>query len=203
MKVNIRFSISCCYRSQKLGELEKNGNSSYSIGEEGGTAQRDVMWQAVPASKNMAQRNVRDPSVYLFVNEENETGNLILGLCFPIVPIATERMPLEPRSGELPSDLVKSKGAASWAPLQLGRLARPASWVPCHAATATLLLCCSSNFMKKEGRSRTAGEGQLGQLLGGTWRLTEEEVGWWRWVEEKQSRNDERERKQNWAGAEL
>ena len=42
------------------------------------------------------QRSVRDLFVYLFINEDDETGDLILSLCFPIVPIATERLPLEP-----------------------------------------------------------------------------------------------------------
>lgn len=45
----------------------------------------------------MTQRSMRGPSVYLFINEDDETEDLIFGLCFPIVPIATERMPLEPK----------------------------------------------------------------------------------------------------------
>ena len=67
---------------------------------------------------------VRDPSVYLFINEGDETGNLILGLCFPIGPIATERMHLEPERSSGPSDWVKEQecgelgaataGSASW-----------------------------------------------------------------------------------------
>lgn len=60
------------------------------VGEEGGTARCGAA-----GCSRTTQRNVRDPSVYLFVNEGNETGNLIFGLCFPIAPIATERMPLE------------------------------------------------------------------------------------------------------------
>lgn len=63
----------------------------------------------------MTQRSVRGPSVYLFVNEDDETGDLIFGLCFPIVPIATERMLLEPEKSAAPN-LVKDKGAASWVP---------------------------------------------------------------------------------------
>ena len=66
----------CRYCFQKLDELEKNGNCSYPVGEEGGTARRDVAscsrWQE--RQHNMTQRNVRDPSAYLFVNEGDETG---------------------------------------------------------------------------------------------------------------------------------
>lgn len=43
----------------------------------------------------MTQRNVRDPSVYLFVNEGNETGNLISGLCFPMAPLDADGPLLE------------------------------------------------------------------------------------------------------------
>ena len=43
----------------------------------------------------MTQRNVRDPSVYLFVNEGNETGNLIFGLCFPIASLDVDEPHLE------------------------------------------------------------------------------------------------------------
>lgn len=73
---NTHLSISCRrYRcSQKLGELEKNGNCSSPVGEEDGTARRDIMRQVVSADENgTAQRNVRDLSVYLFVNEGDET----------------------------------------------------------------------------------------------------------------------------------
>ena len=83
--------------SQKLDELVKNGNCSSPHRGEGGTARRGTA--GALANKNsdtIRQRNVRDPSVYLFVNEGDETGNLIFGLCFPMAPIATERMPLEP-----------------------------------------------------------------------------------------------------------
>ena len=97
-KEEMKVTRACCRRrSQKLDEMEKNGNCSHPVGEEGGTAWRGVARRAVPAGKNgTAQRNVRGPFVYLFVNEGNETGNLILGLCFPMASPATERMPLGP-----------------------------------------------------------------------------------------------------------
>ena len=64
---NTRLSITRCF--QKLDELVKNGNCSYPVGEEGGTARRD----AVGLSRT-AQRSVRDPSAYLFSDEGDETG---------------------------------------------------------------------------------------------------------------------------------
>lgn len=63
-------------------------------GEESGTARRSAA-NCSRQQHNTAQRNVRDPFVYLFVNEGNKTGNLILGLCFPIVPIAADGPHLE------------------------------------------------------------------------------------------------------------
>ena len=54
---------------QKLDELEKNGNCSSPRRGEGGTARRGVA-----NCSRTAQRSVRDPSVYLFVNEGDGTG---------------------------------------------------------------------------------------------------------------------------------
>ena len=62
--------------------------------------------QAVPAGKNgniawqATQRNVRDPSVYLFVNEGDGTGNLILGLCFPMASLDVDGPHLETGESE-------------------------------------------------------------------------------------------------------
>lgn len=89
-------------------------------------AQHGVAWQVVPADENgTAQRNVRDPSVYLFVNEENETGNLILGLCFPMAPPAANGPPLGPGESEKNGEGQAATGLrASWAPATAG----PTSW---------------------------------------------------------------------------
>ena len=66
-----------CRCSQKLDALEKNGNCSYPVGEkvaQPGVALRGRLpcWQE--QQHGMAQRSVRDPFVYLFVNEGDETG---------------------------------------------------------------------------------------------------------------------------------
>lgn len=103
-----------------------------------------------------AQRNVRDPSVYLFVNEGNETGNLIFGLCFTMASLDVEKSPLEPEKAEEVEDKraigrARACGRAGRPP-QLGpATAGPASWALRHHHALLL--------MKKEGRSRTAGEG--------------------------------------------
>ena len=81
--------------SQKLDELVKNGNCSYPVGKEGGTARRDAT-----DCPRTAQRNVRDPSAYLFVNEGNETGNLIFGLCFPMASLDMDGPHLETGESE-------------------------------------------------------------------------------------------------------
>lgn len=47
-----------------------------------------------------AQHSVRDPSVYLFVNEGDETGNLIFGLCFPMASLDVDGTPLGPGESE-------------------------------------------------------------------------------------------------------
>lgn len=116
-----------------------------------------------------SQRSVRGPFVYLFVNEGDETRQFIFGLCFPIVPIAAEKMPLWPESGELPSDWMKGYGLAgelgacySWA----GQLGQQAGY------PATVALCRFSNFMKKEGKVKQLESGQLELRLDGTWRQT-------------------------------
>ena len=53
-------------------------------------------------------------------------------------------------------------------------MAKPASWTGRLGTTLRngRPLCCFGNFMKKKGRSGTAGEGWLEQLLVGTWRPT-------------------------------
>ena len=59
-----------------------------------------------PACKNgnvtqqSTQRNVRDPSVYLFVNEGDETGNLVFGLCFPMASLDVDGPHLETGESE-------------------------------------------------------------------------------------------------------
>ena len=55
-------------------------------------------WQE--RQRSMAQRNVRDPSVYLFINEGNETGNLIFGLCFPMASLDVDEPHLETGESE-------------------------------------------------------------------------------------------------------
>ena len=53
--------------------------------------------------------------------------------------------------------------------LSLSRTAGSASWAPATILLSTL--CCFSNFMKKEGRRRTAGGGIAGgHCSSGTWR---------------------------------
>ena len=47
-----------------------------------------------------SQRSVRGLYVRLFINEDDEIGDLILGLCFPIVPIAAERPRLKTGENE-------------------------------------------------------------------------------------------------------
>lgn len=124
---------SCCRRcSQKLGELEKNGNCSSPVGGEGSTAWRGVAWQAVLAGKNgTTQRSVRDPFVYLFVNEGNETGNLIFGLCFPMAPLDVDEPHLEMRESGGQAGYRGWGLRASWAPATAG----PASWGNKQGAT--------------------------------------------------------------------
>ena len=100
------------------------------------------------------------------------------------------------RRGAAAPNLMKGKGAASWAPATAG----PASWagqlVSRHTTPATLPLYCFCNFMKKEGRSKTAGAriaggfalpirggGQAGQrrmLAGGAGGGREDGMMWWR-----------------------
>ena len=89
------------------------------VGEEDSTAWRDAAgcsrWQE--QQHNMTQRNVRDPSVYLFISEDDETGDLILGLCFPIVPIAADGPHLETRGSGDGSGHREGMGRqASWVP---------------------------------------------------------------------------------------
>ena len=43
---------------------------------------------------------MRDPSVYLFVNEGDETGNLIFGLCFPMASLDVDGPRLETGESE-------------------------------------------------------------------------------------------------------
>lgn len=115
-------------RSQKLGELEKNGNCSYPVGEK--VAWHGIAWRTVPAGKNgTAQRSVRDPFVYLFINEGNETGNLIFDLCFPMAPLDVEKSPLGPEKEEKVEDkrgtgMVRACGRAGRLPVTAGS----ASW---------------------------------------------------------------------------
>ena len=87
------------WKKMEIIAQQRKENDTARHGKLGHDKMAEPRTNTVAISKCLAmqsQRSVRDPSVYLFVNEENETGNLILGLCFPIVPIATERMPLEP-----------------------------------------------------------------------------------------------------------
>lgn len=75
---------------------------------------------------------MRDPFVYLFVNEGNETGNLIFGLCFPMAPIAVDGPLLELGEGgddEGQASYRKDAGLrASWVPARyswVGKLGAP------------------------------------------------------------------------------
>ena len=43
---------------------------------------------------------MRDPSVYLFVNEGDETGNLVFGLCFPMASLDEDGPHLETGKSE-------------------------------------------------------------------------------------------------------
>ena len=71
--------------------------------EEDGTARRSAAGCPADKHDNIAQQarqRLRDPFVYLFVNEGNETGNLILGLCFPMGPADTGQPPREQGGGK-------------------------------------------------------------------------------------------------------
>ena len=71
---------------------------------------------------------MRDPFVYLFVNEGNETGNLIFGLCFPMAPIAVDGPLLELGEGgddEGQASYRKDAGLrASWVPARYSWVGR-------------------------------------------------------------------------------
>ena len=78
-----------------------------------------------PADKNSnkaqqaTQHSVRDPSVYLFVNEGDGTGNLIFGLCFPMASLDVDGPHLETGESENGGEQAghrRGKGATSWAP---------------------------------------------------------------------------------------
>lgn len=88
------------------------------------------MWRGKPT--RTTQHNVRDPFVYLFVNEGNKTGNLIFGLCFPMASLDVERAHLEmEESGGDGGQAWYLEGAglrASWAPARyswVGKLGAP------------------------------------------------------------------------------
>lgn len=80
----IYLSTSCC--SQKLDEMEKNGNYSPAKEEENDMTRRGTAsWPqarcscvAIVTSVNIlatqSQRSVRDPSAYLSINEDDEIG---------------------------------------------------------------------------------------------------------------------------------
>ena len=115
-------------------------------------ARRGVTRQAVPARHSVAR-----PFRYLFVNEGNETGNLIFGLCFPMASLDMDGPHLETgesENGEGQAGHREGQGCGELGArtLWLGRLAGSASKVPRHVTTATL--CCFGNFMKKEGEKR-------------------------------------------------
>ena len=104
-----------------------------------------------------------------------------------MAPIAVERPHLETGAGGRPLDWMKEQGwRASWARavLSLNRTAGSASWAPATVLPSTL--CCFGNFMKKKGRSGTAGEGQLenialpvrGGKQAGRWRMRAGGAGW-------------------------
>ena len=144
---------------QKLGELEKNGNCS--------SPRRGRRWHGVARRgkpTRTAQHNMRDPFVYLFVNEGNETGNLIFGLCFPMASLAVDGQHLEMGEGGDDGGQARYRKARA-----CGRAGCPhatagsAGKVLRHVTTATLF--CFGNFMKKEGRSGTAGGGDSWRAL--------------------------------------
>lgn len=84
----IYLSTSCCF--QKLDEMEKNGNYRPAKEEENVMARHGKLtasWAIVKVAEPQyssaainkclamqSQRSVRDPSVYLFINEDDETG---------------------------------------------------------------------------------------------------------------------------------
>ena len=129
---NTHPSTSCrCRRcSQKLDELEKNGNCSYT--------RRGRRWHGVARQgkpTRTAQHSVRDPSVYLFVNEGNETGNLIFGLCFPMASLDVDGPHLETGESENGGGQAGHRegqgcGELGTRMLSLDRTAGPAGWIP-------------------------------------------------------------------------
>ena len=111
---------------------------------------------------------MRDPFVYLFINEGNETGNLIFGLCFPMASLAVDGQHLEmgeggDDGGQARYRKARACGELGARTLQLDRLAGSAGKVLRHVTTATLF--CFGDFMKKEGRSGTAGGGDSWRAL--------------------------------------
>ena len=139
-----------------------------------------------PADKHdniaqQARQRLRDPFVYLFVNEGNETGNLIFGLCFPMASLDVEEPLLElgeggDDGGQARYRKARACGELGARTLQLDRLAGSAGKVLRHVTTATL--CCFGDFMKKEGRSEMVGRGIAGEYCSpDTWRPTSWAVG--------------------------
>ena len=125
---------------------------------------------------------MRDPSVYLFVNEGDETGNLIFGLCFPMASLDVDGPHLETGESENGGEQAghrEGMRATSWAP---HAIVGQDSWVG-WLGTTSATLCCFGNFMKKEGEKRNSWGGIAREYCSpGTWRLTSwaaEGAGWW------------------------
>ena len=78
---------------------------------------------------------MRDPSVYLFVNEGNGTGNLVFGLCFPMASLDVDGPHLEIGESENGGGQAGHRerqgcGELGARMLSLDRTAGPADWVP-------------------------------------------------------------------------
>ena len=76
---------------------------------------RGATRQTVPADKNdngaqQVAPTLARPFCYLFVNEGNETGNLIFILCFPMAPLDVDGPHLETGDGGRPPDWMKEQG---------------------------------------------------------------------------------------------
>ena len=106
---------------------------------------------------------MRDPFVYLFINEENETGNLIFGLCFPMASLDVDEPHLETGESENGGGQAGHRegqgcGELGARMLSLDRTAGSASWIPRPPLS-------SASVIYEEGREKRNSWG------GDSWRI--------------------------------
>ena len=146
--------------SQKLGRLEKNGNCSYPVGEGGGTARRSTARRTVPAGRT-ARHNITCATLLLTysamkVMKQDSSFSYFVFLWLHPPQRGCHWNRREAAATRL-DEGVRARRA--------GRAvtAGPAGWAPATVLLSTL--CCFSNFMKKKGRSGTAGRGIAGATV--------------------------------------